>query len=147
LEKILLTKSPPGSKGAQGHSWQAVWYSANTQHDTAGDPPCWKCQQKLWRQAANRGNFPGWGYSILQRMGLLYKFNHTNLAVSSGLYHILIPWLPNVPIVLGVSHMHMSCHACSCGPGWTCPPGVHCLCERHKYSLPPRSTTRKTRLS
>jgi hypothetical protein len=52
---------PPGSKRARVAAWQAVWISTHTQHDTVAGQPCWKSQQKQWREAANRSGFPRCG--------------------------------------------------------------------------------------
>jgi hypothetical protein len=65
--------------------------------------------------------------------------NRPKLPILPGENHILIPWLPDIPNVLPVSHIHTSWHAGWCGARWTRLPGaVEPVCERHTHTLSPR---------
>jgi hypothetical protein len=65
--------------------------------------------------------------------------NSPQLPILPAENHIIIPRLPNVPNVLPVSHVHMSCHVGWSTPGRTrLPCTLQPVCKRHTHTMPPR---------
>jgi hypothetical protein len=111
--------------------------------------PVKKSQQKLRREAANRRGFPGCGLSLRHRMGQRppVQANRPKLPILPGENHILTPWLPDVPNVVPVSHIHMSWHAGWYGAGWNRLSGaVQPVCERHPPATLSQRNMQMTRL-